>query len=236
MRLRRGRLCQGSADARPRHRLPGVWADCDHLRRPHCALGLPPTFPRGSLPLRCGPRRSSRRSSGPFSRFTQRASTSCHAACDLRPADACWTCSASVGTPGRLRVGQVGWNLLAGARPPLGRRGAWKEEKGVPLSPCTISMRRGLPPTSSNAKAGFFGRDRANPVYASLLPGPSQTQESSSEESLTDHPESLNSAYAKGNSPLQPRADNRGIVFGYRGACGYAPDGRMGLDDRGLFS
>ena len=117
MRLRRGRLCQGSADARPRHRLPGVWAGSDHLRRPHCALGLPPTFPRGSLPLRCGPRRSSRRSSGPFSRFTQRASTSCHAACDLRPADACWTCSASVGTPGRLRVGQVGWNLLAGARP-----------------------------------------------------------------------------------------------------------------------
>ncbi len=58
------------------------------------------------------------RSSGPFHRFTRRASTSCHAACGPPPGGCLLDLSsASVGTPGRLRVGQVRWRLLAGARP-----------------------------------------------------------------------------------------------------------------------
>jgi hypothetical protein len=61
MRLRRGGLRLPPAIARPRHRLPSLWAGSDHLRRPLFASGLPPMIPRGSRALRCGRPRSSRR-------------------------------------------------------------------------------------------------------------------------------------------------------------------------------
>ncbi len=69
-----GRLCSGRRGRHARSTDSRVCgAGSDHLRRPHVASGLPPMIPRGSRALRCGRRRSSQRSSGPFPPFTKRA-------------------------------------------------------------------------------------------------------------------------------------------------------------------
>ena len=80
-----GETVQRSAEAHPLHRLPNLWAGSEHLCRPHAALGLPPMIPRGSRTHRCGRCGSSRRSSGPRPRFTQRAQRSCHVSCGPPP-------------------------------------------------------------------------------------------------------------------------------------------------------
>ena len=129
-RLRRGRLRIV--------RLPrGQGADShscgrDELRRPHVAPGLPPMIPRGCRALHCGQRSSSMilRAAPVVHEARQR---SCHVSCGPPPCGSeLDLCSASVGTPGRLRCGQVWRCLLAHARPRLSRRGAWEgERKGV---------------------------------------------------------------------------------------------------------
>jgi hypothetical protein len=130
-----------AADARPRHRLPVVWA-WDELRRPHCASGL--------LAPRCAPRTAFRFVAGGADHptilrsvpsFHEARQRNCHASCEPPPGGCLLDlCSASVGTPGRLRVGQVGWCRLAGARPrSIGAVPGKERER------CSLSARRCAP-------------------------------------------------------------------------------------------
>ena len=130
-----GETVQRSAEAHPLHRLPNLWAGSDHLRRPHAALGLPPMIPRGSRTLRCGQRRSSRRSSGPHPRFTQRARGTVTPRADLRPAKVSWTFAQP---PWELRGGFLqakfgGATSLALALRSLPRGLGERRAKGIPL-------------------------------------------------------------------------------------------------------
>ena len=138
MRLAPWETVPRSADARPRHRLPVVWA-CDELRRPLFAAGL--------LAPRCATRRPSaslraaqiiRRSSGPFPRLTKRARGTVTLRADPRPADVCWTFAQP---PWELRGGFASANFcrchLAGARPrSIGAVPGKERER------CSLSARR----------------------------------------------------------------------------------------------
>ena len=109
MRLRRGRLCQGRRTLAQGtdSRVCGPW---DELRRPHCAPGL--------LAPRCAARTASRCVAGGADHpsilravpsFHGARQRNCHASCGPPPSGCLLVlCSASVGTPGRLRVGQLG--------------------------------------------------------------------------------------------------------------------------------
>jgi len=115
MLLRRGRLCPPPF----RHRLPSLCgrgrasAPSSRRCRPSAPLAHAEAF--AALRARADHRG---RTSGLCSCFTRRASTSCHSACGPPPGRCLLDLgSASEGTPGRLRVGQVRWCLLAGARP-----------------------------------------------------------------------------------------------------------------------
>jgi len=137
MRLRRGRLCSGQ-------RIPTRSTDspscglADELRPPRCAAGLlaPLRYANG-LPLRCGgaDHQTILRSVPSFHEARQR---SCHASCGPPPGGSeLDLCSASEGTPGRLRVGQVGRCHLAGARPRSIGAGPGKERER-----CSLAARR----------------------------------------------------------------------------------------------
>jgi hypothetical protein len=131
MRLRRRRLCLPPA-ARPRHRLPGVGEAATICALLTALQAFRPIFPRGSLPLRCGQRRSSRRSSGPCPPFTKRAQRSCHASCGPPPGESeSGRRSASGDFRGGFAMAELGGAASLDRSPPLNRRGAWKEERKV---------------------------------------------------------------------------------------------------------
>jgi hypothetical protein len=104
MRLSPRQTVPPSGCARPRHRLPDVWAGSDHLRRPHCALGLPPHLSARTPTATLRPAQIIATILRAVPSFHTASSTSCHAACDLRPADFCWT---SAQPPCELRGGFV---------------------------------------------------------------------------------------------------------------------------------
>ncbi len=118
--------------ARPRHRLPIVWA-VDELRRPHCAPGL--------LAPRCATRTACHCVAGGADHptilravpsFHEARQRNCHASCRPQPGGCLLDLrSASVGTPGRLRFGQLGLVPPRWRSPPLNRRGAWEGERKV---------------------------------------------------------------------------------------------------------
>ena len=108
---------------------------------------------RGSRALRCGRRRSSRRSSGPCIPFTKRAQQELSRFVRTSARQQFVGPLLSLrGFPGRLRVGRAGKFRLARS-PPLSRRGAWEEErKAFPCCSaaalaCAALMRRasGIP-------------------------------------------------------------------------------------------
>ena len=136
-----GRLCIGRQTPRPQHRLPSLWAGSDHLRRPHCRY-RPSAHDSTRKP--CASLRVAQiiatilRAVPSYHEARQR---NCHASCGPPPGGCLLDlCSASVGTPGRLRVGQVGWCRLAGARPrSIGAVPGKERER------CSLSARRCAP-------------------------------------------------------------------------------------------
>jgi hypothetical protein len=89
-----------------------------HARLPNCALGLPPhrSARKPGAPLRPAQIIATILRAFPSFHTTRQHKLSRRV---RPPPGGCLLdlCSASVRTPGRLRVGQVGWNLLASARP-----------------------------------------------------------------------------------------------------------------------
>ena len=137
MRLRRGRLCQGR-----RTLSQGTDSLLCRLGASICAVltALPAFRPCFRAEAgRCLPVVADHptilRAVPSFHEARQR---NCHASCGPPPGGCLLDlCSASVGTPGRLRVGQVGWCRLAGARPrSIGAVPGKERER------CSLSARR----------------------------------------------------------------------------------------------